>query len=133
MRISAATLLANLRNEASLIVYGHVRNVSEQTIVRHFGATPKIMVVIWSKLDNLFDISQRHEIQHLLMTLYLVKRYPTDIEMERACQKSSKTIRKATNPIRKMFLTLIHSTVCMLLNLDPLQQDSHNSGTTVCL
>ena len=74
-------------NEASMLVYGCVCNVPEKETVLNFGATPKIIGVIWTKLDQLFDISTKYDVEKLLKTLYHVKRYPTDREMEHRSRK----------------------------------------------
>ena len=73
-----------------MLVYGCVCNVPEKEAVLNFGATPKIIGVIWTKLDQLFDISTKYDVEKLLKTLYHVKRYPTDREMEHLSCKHAK-------------------------------------------
>ena len=104
-------------NEASMLVYGCVCNVPEKEAVLNFGATPKIIGVIWTKLDQLFDISTKYDVEKLLKTLYHVKRYPTDREMEHLGRKHAINIQMFTNPIQKMFLSLIHSVVSLVLSI----------------
>ena len=97
------------------------RNISDAEVVNFIGTTPQVFVEIWSLLQAMGRLRSKVEPLHLLWTLYVAKKYPTQRDLQTTIRVDRKTYRKKTRPIRRAFLLVKRSVVsnyqCCFLTL----------------
>ena len=109
MRYKAISV-EKMRSLALITSCGLARYMKDANVVRKFGATPEVLIVIWKLLcPHLKENSS--EPQHMLWWLYNCKHYPTESGLEKAIGVSAPTYRKHMKPIKEAFVEIRNQVV----------------------
>ena len=93
-------LLREIKYKAACIYYGdhvplYVANQYDDTNFENmYGLTIFQTGINWNLILNTFMTEIGYAVEHLLWTLYFLKKYPTNLMMEHVLKKSTPTLRK---------------------------------------